>query len=442
LETSPEGPDGRNLRNCVTISLTASLAYGGINAACAGTTPYAHNPFVIAFFAGRIFGQTQDATAAQIAHVYPPTCLPGVPSATNETPAVLVTNGSYQDALSASYLAGQLGTSVLTTPTNSLSPDALNSLRLNGVTEVFVVGGPLAVSQANVTQLQNTPAFNCGGVSQRTTIDGQPVNLVVQQIFGQTADGTAAAVATFPGAGVPGTGHFPGAYDGSLNDTTGSNGSPASSAPDTSVTTAILATDQSFTDAASASAIAQTNHFPLLLTGPSSLSPDAVTALTNDAVQQVIVMGGPIAISDNVLTQVEALGISVLRVAGQDFTDTSQLLAGFELDSVNASGITNGLDYDPAWLIFARGDYYTDGIVAGRIPARFGGIPILLTWDPNNEGNPSGTDYLGTFLNRVGQVVSDPGTPTDGTINALQIIGGGFAISGPLETTLATSLNG
>ena len=41
------------------------------------------------------------------------------------------------------------------------------------------------------------------------------------------------------------------------------------------------------------------------------------------------------------------------------------------------------------------------------------GTPILLTWDPNNEGNPSGTNYLGPFLHQAGQVVSDPGTPPD-----------------------------
>jgi hypothetical protein len=419
----------------------ANFVYGGINAACAGATPYAKNSFVVVDGALRTFGQTQDATAAQIFNQVPPVCNPGVPSATNETPAVLVTNASYQDALSASYLAGQLGTGILTTPTATVSQDALNALRISGVTEVFVVGGPLAVSQSNVTQLENTPSFNCGGVSQRTTVDGQPVDLVVQQIFGQTADGTAAAVATFPGAGIPGTGNFQGAYSGQYNDTTGSNGSPASSAPDTPVTTAILATDQSFTDAASSSAIAYASHFPMLLTGPSSLSSDAATALTNDAVQQVIVMGGPIAISDNVLTQVEALGISVLRVAGQDFTDTSQLLAQFEMNSVNGAGLTNGLDYEPGYVTFARGDYYTDAIVASR----YSGItrtPILLTWDPNNEGNPAGTNYLGPFLHQVGQVASDPGSPTDTTINFMFVIGGPFAIAPALETTLATSLNG
>lgn len=78
--------------------------------------------------------------------------------------------------------------------------------------------------------------------------------------------------------------------------------------------------------------------------------------------------------------------------------------------------------------------------------SRFSGCltpnPILLTWDPNNEGNPSGTNDLGTFLPTVGQVAADPGSPTDTTINNLFRFGGPFAISNALETALGTSLNG
>ena len=137
------------------------------------------------------------------------------------------------------------------------------------------------------------------------------------------------------------------------------------------------------------------------------------------------------------------MGISVLRVAGQDFTDTSQLLAGFELNSINfLTGITTGLDYDPLFLSFARGDYYTDAIVAARAGQVFGGVPILLTWDPNNEGNPSGTNYLGPFLKTVGQSFSDTGTPTDQTINSMLFVGGPLAISTALQATIGTSLNG
>ena len=395
--------------------------------------------FPVASIVGRIWGQDQDGTAAQVFEFNPPSCSN---SLTATVPAVLVTNGSYQDALSASYLAGQLGTGILTTNTNTVSPEALQALALDGVTQVFVVGGPLVVSPADVTQLENTPSYRCGtgGVTPRLNALGQTRNLIVQQIFGQTADDTAGAVATFSGAGTPGASHFPAAYGGAYNDTSGSSGSPASSAPDTSVATAILATNQSFTDAASASAIAYTNHFPLVLSGQDTLSPAAAEALTNDSIQQVIVMGGPIAISDNVLSQVEAMGIVVLRVAGQDFTDTSQLLARFELASSNSiGGPPSGLDYDPFYLSIARGDYYTDAIVVSRVSV---GVPILLTWDPNSTSQPGGTDFLGTFLTAAGQGLGLDIFGADGTINNLLLAGGTFAISNPLATTLGTDLNG
>jgi hypothetical protein len=381
----------------------------------------------------------------------PPVCH-ALPTQTN---AVLVTNGSYQDALSASYLAGRLGTGILTTNTNSVSPEALTALALTGVTQVFVVGGPLVVSPADITQLENTPSYLCGsgGVSPRINALGQTINLQVQQIFGQTADDTAGAVATFPAAGFPGTANFQAAYGGSYNDTTGSSGSPATSAPGTPVATAILATDQSFTDAASASSVAYTGSrqaapvppgngrgFPLLLTGQATLSPAAAEALTNDSIQQVIVMGGPIAISDNVLTQVEAMGIAVIRIAGQDFTDTSQQLARFELASTNLSFQSAGLDYDPFYLSIARGDYYTDAIVLSRVSI---GVPILLTWDPNNTSQPGGTDYLGQFLTAAGQGTTGIDlVGQDGTINNLLLGGGQFAISNPLAVTLGKDLNG
>jgi putative cell wall-binding protein len=429
---------------------SVSDACTGANTGASGSgMPYiapitgAHN-FTVANTSARIFGQDQDATAAQAFELPgsgPQVCHAGF---TPATPAVLVTNGSYQDALSASYLAGQLHTGILTTNTNTVSPEALRALALTGVTEVFVVGGPLVVSPADITQLENTPAYRCGtgGVTPRVNALGQVVNLVVQQIFGQTADDTAEAVATFPGAGIPGTGNFQGAYAGSYNNTSGSSGSGISTAPDVPVTTAILATNQSFTDAASASVVAYSNHFPLLLTGPGTLSSAAATGLTNDSVQQVIVMGGPIAISDNVLTQIEAMGLSVVRIAGQDFTDTSQLLARFEMASVNLSGQRIGLEYDPFALSIARGDYYTDAIVASEVAGLSGPTPILLTWDPNSTFMPGGTDYLGQFLTAAGQGMGLDIEGFDGTVNNLVVFGGQFAISKALEATIGHDLNG
>jgi hypothetical protein len=149
-------------------------------------------------------------------------------------------------------------------------------------------------------------------------------------------------------------------------------------------------------------------------------------------------MGGPIAISDNVLSQIEAMGITVVRIAGQDFTDTSQLLAQFEIASTNLAGQAIGLEWDPYKLSIARGDYYTDAIVVSRI-SDF--QPILLTWDPNSTFNPGGTDYLGKFLTTAGSTGWDL-IGRDGPINNLQLVGGVLAISNALATTLGHDLNG
>ncbi len=58
------------------------------------------------------------------------------------------------------------------TPTGALSSVTSVALRLEGITHVYIVGGPLAVSSAVVTQLQGTQAFNCGGT---TGITNRPV---------------------------------------------------------------------------------------------------------------------------------------------------------------------------------------------------------------------------------------------------------------------------
>jgi putative cell wall-binding protein len=459
------------------LTLEAALWYGANNSsdACNGAntgvatkgaltysgSPYAKNPFTVANVAGRTYGVDADTTAAV---EFASDVNGGAGCETNQgmeqtlsttglatTNAVVVTDQAFQDALSGSYLAGRLfnssvgvdgnyGTGVLVTPTNSLAPALLEALRLAGVTDVYVVGGPLAVSQADVTQLQSTPIYTCAG----TTLKGLTgaVNLTVHWIYGQTADATAAAVATYFGPTGVGTAKFLGAYSGMYNDTTGSSGSAISSAPDTPVSTAVLCTDTNFPDAASGSAVAAYRHFPLLLTGPSSLAPEAAAALIDDAIQQVIVLGGPDVISDSTLATVESMGISVLRIAGEDYTDTSQLLAQFELGSVNSSGQVVGLDWEVSYVMVARGDFYTDAITAGPLSSVEGPMPVLLTWDTNATGNPAGTDYLSKFLTSVGQTAEDPGTPADGTANNLWFIGGPLAITPGLETAIATDLNG
>jgi putative cell wall-binding protein len=426
-----------NFPTTAGLTLTAVLYYGGVNAACSGATEYTSSTgshlITLAYIAGRTFGQSQDDTAAtEFSYFNDDGCDGDEP-----TSAVLVTDQSYQDALSASYLAGSLDTGIMTTPTNSLNPVVLTELRNMGTTDVYVVGGPLAFSQANVSQLQATPSYACGGTQERITPGTNQVqDLIVHWIYGQNADGTAEAVGSYPGPGNVGTDYFQGAFGGEYNHTTGANGTSATNAPDSNVSTAIVATDAGFQDAASASTIAYNMSWPLFLTNGSSLSPEAAAGLTNMAIQQVIVMGGPLAISDSVVSQIEALGIAVLRIAGNDFTDTSQLTAQFELNSVNTSGQFNGLDWDSNYLISARGDYYTDAITASSL----GEYPILLNLSPTSAGT-----YLPGFFHQVGQVLSDLDSIPEGdatTVNNLWFIGGDLAVAPSLRSTIETDLNG
>jgi putative cell wall-binding protein len=382
-------PFGAQNLTVYTASSVANCASGTATAVYS----YAISGFSV-FNTSRIFGQDADGTAAaELTSVFPPTAST-CPSSGN---VVLATDQNFPDALSASYLAARLGTGVLLTPTGALSSVTSVALRLEGITHVYIVGGPLAVSSNVVTQLQGTQAFNCGGTTGITNASG-PVNLVVTQVFGQTQYDTAETVAQFFGASGVGTGAFGGGYPASptgtsaYNTTTGSSGTvaPASSV---ATSTAILATGQTFPDAMAASAMSYAKKWPILLTQQASLAPQVSSAISNLGIKQVVVMGGPVAISDAVVTQLATLGVSVLRIAGSDYTTTAQLLAQFELSAtINASGQPTGL----GWAVLgvtpntyainvARGDFYADAL-AGSVVGGVNHAPIVLTLNPNTLG--------------------------------------------------------
>ena len=167
--------------------------------------------------------------------------------------------------------------------------------------------------------------------------------------------------------------------------------------------------------------------------------------MINDQIKQVVLVGGPLAVSDNVVAQIQALGIAVLRIAGQDATDTAQELARFELNSL--SSVTNnigaeGLGWDLGnnhAVVLARGDFYSDGLAGAPFAALAAGDgapghpePILLTFDPNTVGS-----FLTGFFNAAG---SNGGLFGDGTstVDALLVVGGVDAVT---PATVQNALN-
>jgi putative cell wall-binding protein len=414
----------------VTGPASASVTTGGANC---GADLSAVTPNVPIFDVGpatpnSISGTDIDATAvAELAHAYPP---PGNCPPTNDV--ILATDQNFPDALAASYLAQSLHTGILLTPTNGLSSETTQALRMEGIQTVYVVGGPLAISQTVLNQVSATPAYNCGG----TVATG--FNLTVQgPIAGQTQYDTAEDIALTPGVAGVGTANISGAYGSMYNDTAGmSSAAPASA----SLRTAIVVSGANFPDASAASVMAYNDAFPVVLTDPNTFSPEAGTTLTQLNIQQVIVVGGPLAVSDADVTAIEALnsGISVLRIAGIDQTDTAQELASFELNQ-NAGSVHTGLNWGTTgangWgnqILVARGDFYSDALAGCLLGHVQGGVshfqPLLLTENPTTIGQ-----YLTGFLSAGGSAVGIDGLNQvagySGSIQSIQALGGPLALA-------------
>ncbi len=428
---------------------------------------------------GAIYGSTSEQTAvAALEYQRPVTpggnCLPNDQTprpATHEvgsTVVLTVDSNDGFDSLSASYLAGFYDTGVLLTEgagdeteadgggINNVDPYTLQAIQQEGVTSVLIVGGPLAISNADMTQLEHTPSYYCGGATERLNAIGGVQDLEVQRIWGATADATAQAVSTYVDSGAVGQVNISGAF-GLYNDTLGTS---TAESPNIALRTAILTTDLDSQDAESASALSYFEGLPLLLTPQGALGSSAETALLDLGIQQVIEVGGPLAISNSVNSALSSQGISVLRIAGADGSDTSVQLAEFELNTaVNTTAQPEGLDWAPlqAWhgyinsegdleygpfagncavnledafpdstnpgqtdtpnfgqyngygfsscsveVALARGDFFADGVTSSVVTGHEG-LPILLAENPSTlgtyvtgffeaGGSPSGVD--------------------------------------------------
>ena len=390
-------------------------------------------PFSSLATSTRIYGQTADATAAkELEHQF--TSAAGhCPGTSQDRSVVLATDAGYSDALASAYLARYLGSGTLLAPTSTLSPPTTTALRLEGITHVYVVGGPLAVSTAVVDELEALPAYQCGGT---TALPGTFVQ--VTRIWGQTQYTTAQDVATFVPAADDSSLSFASAYagvdatggDGKYNTTAGLG----SSAPATSgaLRTAIVATGRGFQDAEAASTLAYADELPILLTTPSSLSAQVSAAIAALGVKQVVLMGGQLAVSNNVAAALESLGVSVLRIAGQNDTATAVELAQFETSPAGTGAGWSGT----GGLSVARGDFYTDGlagaVVAADGPGASAPEPLLLTLDPTTVGTA-----LATFLRTAGT------TGIGGAkVTRLTVLGGPLALSQTAVNAMTQDLSG
>ncbi len=235
---------------------------------------------------------------------------------------VLARADVYADALAAAPLAGRFDAPVLLTAPDALPGSVARQLEVLGTTNVIVMGGPAAVSDAVLATLTGM------GVESR-------------RVAGADRYATAAAAAEQLGG-------------------------------DSAFVVLGTSTDplRGWPDAVSVAALAAYQERPVLL-----VEQDAVPAVTAAAVREldiVTIVGGPAAVSADVATDLAALGVEVSRVAGQTRYGTSAAISELALGA--------GMTLDTAYLATGRG--FADALVAGPAAASTGSLLLLVDEDP------------------------------------------------------------
>ena len=232
--------------------------------------------------------------------------------------AVVATSEGYQDALSASALAGLLENApVLLTKTNELSSQTKSMIEAKGVKNVVIVGGTAAVSSGVENAIK---ALGCS----------------VERIAGGTAITTAMAV-----------------YNYGLKH--GGWGSDA-----------IIATSDSYQDALSIAPYAYAKHAPILLTdrGTKDIRPGIAGYINQGAFTRTLIIGGTSAVSSVVDSKVKG----AKRLSGGTAYSTSTAVANFCLEN-GMSALHMGA---------ACGTTYQDALVGASFLGKLGCIIVLI----------------------------------------------------------------
>ncbi len=307
-------PDARSAQRLPTwrwrplgTSALAAIVVAMLAAAGASATGYA--PPIT-----RLAGADRYATSAAVAATY------GAP----QTTVYIASGGGYADALSGAPVAGAGHAPLLLVAPTSLPAPIKTQLQRLQPTDIVVLGGTAAVSDAVMTQLQalTTPA---GGATR---------------IAGADRYGTSASVlATYP--------------------------DPVTTTP---VIYVVAGTD--FPDGLAGAALAGHQGAPLALVQQGAIPALVQTQLERLKPVDIVVLGGKAAVSDAVLAQLDALTVpagGASRIAGADRYQTSALISQAGYPSL-----------PPAPVVYvAAGTGYADALSGAPLAAK-DGVPLLL----------------------------------------------------------------
>jgi putative cell wall-binding protein len=300
-----------------SVLATAVLALGALGAPAAAIAPD-DVPDQGAAQLGRIAGETRYGTAAQTAtRAYPD----------GASTVVVATGLNFPDALAASFFAGGRDAPILLVERDAVPTETADALNELAPERVVVLGGTDAITGDVVDDLR--------GQAETVT-----------RVRGATRVETAARLALRGGE----VGTAPNLSDRDATE---------------ELTTAIVSRADSFPDALAAGPLALAGRHPILLTDTDELPQATVDVLTDPdlGIEQVIITGGEVAVSQAVEDDIAALdGIaSVHRVRGENRTATAVALGELTRAALGWDASTAGL---------ARGDNFPDALTMAPLAAQ------------------------------------------------------------------------
>ncbi len=129
----------------------------------------------------------------------------------------------------------------------------------------------------------------------------------------------------------------------------------------------VLARNDIFADALSASPFASSLDCPILLSKTNTLDSTIVNEIRRLGVQKVYIVGGENAISNDVVNSLKKLGLETIRIAGNDRYETSSMIASKLAKKIGKNGKA----------IVTNGESFADALSISPYSSKTG-LPILL----------------------------------------------------------------
>jgi len=305
-----------------------------------------------------------------------------------DTDVVLSSGVNFPDALSANYLAGQLGTGTLLTTPNTLPTVVRQAMFTENISTVYITGGTGAVSQAVQDQIE---AMHVGNVPTAAFI-------TVVRLGGTDRYDTNRII----------NNHTFVARD-----------------------TVMLATGKNFADALTVGPIASQLHFPLILTQGLTLGASETTQLDNFNPTNVVIAGGTGVVSQAIEDSLKAQGYKVVRLSGSDRTLTAAQVAEWATTGVvAATGFARvSLGFTSTTAYITTGNNFADALAAGPVA---GSNDFVIM--PTNSATSLGAGIPLYFGTKTVAAASPNG------ISVLHALGLAGAVSNAVMTSAAQSI--